>query len=109
MNPANNPNINYKTLVRDSYNKCAQKYASSRQENANPELALLIDRLPENANILDIGCGGGVPVAKKLAEHGNVFGIDISQTMIALAQKNVPSGVFTCLDIMQAEFPESFF
>lgn len=106
---ANDPNIDYKAVVRDGYDQCAEAYAASRKEEANPELALLIERLSPHATILDIGCGGGVPVSRELAKHGHVTGVDISPAMIALARENVPAGTFTCGDIMGIEFAPSSF
>tara|TARA_B100000315_G_scaffold260759_1_gene324919 strand:+ start:17483 stop:18193 length:711 start_codon:yes stop_codon:yes gene_type:complete len=109
MKFASDPDINYKELVREGYDRCAQAYAASRQADANPELSILIERLPPNATVLDIGCGGGIPVCQQLAKCASVTGIDISAAMVALARENVPSAEFTCSDIMQLEFPASSF
>jgi ubiquinone/menaquinone biosynthesis C-methylase UbiE len=109
MKPANDPNVNYKDLVKEGYNRCATKYADARTGEEHPELAMLIGRLPEGASVLDIGCGGGIPVCLQLAKRANVTGIDISPAMIELAKKNVPSGNFACSDIMSVEFPDSSF
>jgi 2-polyprenyl-3-methyl-5-hydroxy-6-metoxy-1,4-benzoquinol methylase len=50
--------------------------------------------------ILDVGCGGGIPIAKYLVEKGfRVSGIDSSEKMIRLAKKNVPVGTFLKADI----------
>ena len=107
--PASDSSVDCKALVRDGYNKCAQAYVASRRDEAGPELSLLIDRLPSNATMLDIGCGGGIPVCQDLARHGSVIGIDISAEMIALAERNVPTGEFRCEDIMTAELGEDSF
>jgi SAM-dependent methyltransferase len=107
--PANDPNVDYKALVRDGYDRCALAYAHSRQEKIPPELALLIARLPPKAAVLDVGCGGGFPVCNELAKHARVTGIDISPVMIALARQNVPEGQFVCADIMDAELSASSF
>jgi 2-polyprenyl-3-methyl-5-hydroxy-6-metoxy-1,4-benzoquinol methylase len=34
--------------------------------------------VPQRADVLDLGCGAGLPTTAKLAEHFNVTGIDIS-------------------------------
>ena len=107
--PADDPNVDYKVLVRDGYDRCAQRYADSRLEKPPPELALLTEKLPPGAAVLDIGCGCGLPVCRELARHAGVTGIDISPAMIALARRNVPAGTFACGDIMNAEFPDSSF
>lgn len=47
--------------------------------------------LPEGANILDLGCGSGMPVAHHLVQHGfRVTGVDTSPTLIALCRKRLP-------------------
>ena len=58
-------------------------------------VAKLITMLPPNAKVLDAGCGTGKPVSAMLAAAGcDVYGFDVSQEMVHLAQKNVPSGHF---------------
>ncbi|KAI9649320.1 hypothetical protein NHQ30_001892 [Ciborinia camelliae] len=60
--------------------------------------------LPPHARILDVGSGTGRPVASTLAGAGHqVFGIDISSTMVALAQKAVPNGTFVVGDMRTFE------
>jgi ubiquinone/menaquinone biosynthesis C-methylase UbiE len=107
--PADDPNVDYKTLVREGYDRCAGKYAGSRQGIPPPELALLIEKLPSGAAVLDIGCGCGLPICRELTRHADVTGIDISPAMITLARRNVPTGTFACGDIMCVEFPDSSF
>jgi len=107
--PADDPNVDYKALVREGYDRCARRYADSRQEKPHPELAFLIERLPPGAAVLDIGCGCGLPVCHELVRHASVTGIDISPAMIALARRNVSASTFICGDIMSAEFPDSSF
>jgi len=109
MKPANDSNVNYKELVRNGYNKCARAYSDSRQHEIHPELSLLIERLPPSANMLDIGCGSGIPVCQELAKHGRITGVDISPAMISLAKQNIPAGEFKCSDIMDIHFSSDSF
>ncbi len=47
--------------------------------------------LPQGTTILDIGCGGGEPVARYLIDRGfNIVGIDINPDLIALARTRFP-------------------
>ena len=39
----------------------------------------------------------------------NITGIDLSDEMVRLAAANVPTGIFLCRDIRQAEFPGRHF
>jgi SAM-dependent methyltransferase len=98
-----------KALVRRGYDACAAAYEAARRHEANPELALIIDRLPPNAHVLDIGCGAGVPIAQALAAHAHVTGVDISPEQIRRARANAPAGEFIEGDIMALDFaPASF-
>ncbi|MDR3584980.1 MAG: class I SAM-dependent methyltransferase [Desulfosporosinus sp.] len=61
--------------------------------------------------ILDLGCGPG-NVAKQLELCGkeiSVTGIDLSEEMIELARRNVPSATLYCQDIRDIEFKEKSF
>lgn len=109
MKPANDPTIDYKLLVQTNYDRCASDYETARRMTTNPELALLVNRLPNKAQVLDIGCGAGVPVAQTLARHFRVTGVDISAEQIRRAQTNVPKGHFIHSDIMALDFPAGMF
>ncbi|MCJ1391112.1 hypothetical protein MMC18_003974 [Xylographa bjoerkii] len=63
-------------------------------------LQKLLPHLPPSANILDVGCGTGTPVATTLVAAGHhVFGIDISDEMVKLSRNAVPSGKFEVADM----------
>jgi ubiquinone/menaquinone biosynthesis C-methylase UbiE len=64
----------------------------------------VIDRLPPGARVLDLGCGTGVPTAGMLVESGlEVIGVDVSTEMLTLARRNVPSGRFVAMDVLQLD------
>ena len=106
---ADDPDIDYRALVRAAYNRCAMEYARQRRATADAELSLITERLTPGSSTLDVGCGAGVPVARHLAKTFSVTGIDVSSSMIALARKNVPSARFIHADVMEVEFPERSF
>jgi len=109
MQPANDPTINYKQLVQQSYDRCAAAYETARRGTTNPELALLLERLPISAQVLDIGCGAGVPVTQTLAQRFTVTGVDFSVEQIQRAQRNVPTARFIQSDIMALDWPAATF
>jgi 2-polyprenyl-3-methyl-5-hydroxy-6-metoxy-1,4-benzoquinol methylase len=101
--------VNDKNFVKDGYNECAEKYQDARFNEKEPSLNYIFHNLKENAKILDIGCGAGVPVFKLLSEKYDITGIDISEKMIELAKKNLPNGKFIISDILDYDFNKSQF
>jgi ubiquinone/menaquinone biosynthesis C-methylase UbiE len=62
---------------------------------------LLLARLPAAARVLDVGCGTGLPTARRLAAAGAaVTGLDISRVMLRLARRNVPEATFLRRDAL---------
>jgi SAM-dependent methyltransferase len=56
-----------------------------------PFIERFLDLLPHGANVLDLGCGGGSPVALHMVERGfHVTGVDSSPTLISLCQARMP-------------------
>lgn len=82
--------------VRRGYDLVASRYADERdQESSIPFLERLNDTLEPDSLILDLGCGAGLPVDRWLIEAGHrVIGVDISESMLALARKNVPGATY---------------
>src|SRR5437762_2183044 len=70
----------------------------------------IIERLPPHADVLDLGCGTGVPLAQLLAGRGlEVFGVDSSVAMIATFRKNIPSARSELSRMEDVELPENAF
>lgn len=109
MQAADDPNVDYKALVQRGYDLCAAAYEEARQKEVHPELELLIGRLARGAQVLDIGCGAGVPIARTLARRFQVTGVDISGEQIRRARRNVPEGMFIQGDMMSVTFPSASF
>lgn len=90
-------------FVKTQYNKIAENYLAGRDQFKNTKyLEILHGLLPPQSKILDVGCGGGVPIDKFFLDKGHeVIGIDISEAQIALAKKHVPSGTFIVEDMSE--------
>jgi SAM-dependent methyltransferase len=109
-----------KKIVRDGYNTVSYAYRgdeedeSSRQYHAwldelLPLLAGAFQRSGESISILDLGCGNGIPVARRLAKTCAVTGVDFSPVQIERARKLVPTATFLCQDMTTLSFePASF-
>jgi ubiquinone/menaquinone biosynthesis C-methylase UbiE len=98
-------------LVEQGYNSIAEDYYSHRNlSKFNSELEEFASLLPEDPYVLDLGCGAGIPTAKFLTGRGiKVTGIDLSETMLNLARKNVPSAEFIKMDMNELKFNDDTF
>ncbi len=98
--------------VRHAYDRIAETYLAERNEEDSEDLALLDEftmHLPEDARVLDAGCGAGRPIAHLLAGHFDLVGVDFSSEQIARARENVPEGRFCQADMTQLGFADGTF
>ncbi|GAA2064617.1 class I SAM-dependent methyltransferase [Streptomyces albiaxialis] len=89
-------------IVRRGYDALAERYdeAFGSAAKYGPWLDELRGHLAPGSDVLDLGCGGGVPVARELAAAGHrVTGVDISPRQIARARERVPGAVFVEADL----------
>jgi len=98
-------------LVEQGYNRIAEDYYTNRNLNKfDNELDEFASLLPDDAHILDVGCGAGIPTAKFLTERKfKVIGIDLSDTMLNLARENVPNAHFIKMDMNELQFDKNTF
>lgn len=92
------------------FDDIAKNYEANFSED--PSLHRVIDqtlsRLEPQSQVLDVGCGTGKPVSYRLAEAGHhVTGIDISQNMLDIANRQV-NGEFIKSDMMKYEPKKRF-
>ena len=95
--------------VRSSYNRIADDYVNTRDQFVSlPYLEAIAAHLRPGGTVLDVGCGGGRPVAAFLSGRGfRVHGFDLSERMIELAKTNVPNATFVAgnmLDLVDGQF-----
>ncbi len=70
---------------------------------------IFIQKISSGACVLDVGCGSGVK-ATYLMEHGcKVVGIDISDTLLEMARREVPEGDFRELSMTDLDTMEEMF
>ncbi len=70
----------------------------------------LIDMLPDGGNILDLGCGSGVPFDLYLVQRGfRVTGVDFVQKHIDTARREVPEAIFILGDISTPDVGDQAF
>jgi SAM-dependent methyltransferase len=97
--------------LRETYDTIAEDWAKDHSgdtwwvEGTDKFLSLL----PQDACVLDAGCGAGVK-SKYISSKGpKVIGIDFSKNLLAIAHRNVPAAEFRVLDLRDAgTLPEEF-
>jgi len=98
-------------LVKEGYDKCGRQYLLARNKYKNQKyLDDLINRLSKGDKVLDLGCGGGIPIDRYLVGKDMVVtGVDISGEQIKLARTNVPTANFLQVDMREIDYPENSF
>ena len=91
--------------IADTY---LERFGGSSVRTA--KLAELIEQLPADASVLDLGCVAGIPVARELVRLGfDVTGVDAAEGQIERARRNVPQARFFQADMAAVQFaPETF-
>ncbi|KJC60898.1 methyltransferase [Bradyrhizobium sp. LTSPM299] len=68
-----------------------------------------IGRLGKGAEVLDLGCGSGQPVAQHMVERGlRVVGVDSSPTLISFCRDRLPGQEWIATDMRQLALGRSF-
>jgi SAM-dependent methyltransferase len=100
-----------KAIVRRGYDLISRAYrADDAEDGAYGEwLDLLERRLEPGVAVLDLGCGNGIPVARRLARRYAVTGVDLSPVQVARARTLVPEATFLCADMTRIEFLDASF
>jgi cyclopropane fatty-acyl-phospholipid synthase-like methyltransferase len=94
-------------IVREGYDRIADRYAtwSIPPPGGQTErfLAEVLAVVPDGAEVLDLGCGQGAPVAQALAERCRVTGVDASRAQLERARARVPAATFVEADVATLE------
>jgi len=100
--------MNLKQQTVDTYNATAKEMAEKfnaigpRVEDLERGFSLMSKR---NPSVLEIGCGNGRDAKEILKYTKNYLGIDISDSMIDIANETVPNGIFEVADIETFSLP----
>ncbi len=102
-----------KQIVSDGYDYIAKEYEEwandTRIEERIKYTAVLLEKLSKGAEVLELGCGSGIPTTQQLAEKFSVTGVDISAQQIAFAQQRILKAKFLHGDMTKLDFPENSF
>ncbi len=94
------------------YERHAREWESDRRNSAwndKPWHDRFIAALPENARVLDLGCGAGAPVALNMAGCGlRITGVDASSTLISLCRDRMPEQEWIIADMRSLSLGKRF-
>jgi len=100
-------------IVADSYDAMGETFAAWREEIVgDPRREWedeLTGRLEDGARLLELGCGGGTPETRRLAQRFAVTGVDISPRQVARAREAIPEAEFLCADFTDLDLPAGSF
>lgn len=98
--------------VIDLYRCHASQWDAARRGSAWNDrvwIETFAKELARGSRVLDLGCGGGAPVACLLVEHGmHVTGVDASPEMITLARHRMPGQEWVVADMRHLELHRRF-
>ena len=105
------PNNHLSENIIELYRKYAREWVALRGEDLYEKVWLdrLLALVPAQAQILDIGCGSGKPIAAYLLAQGyTVTGVDSSETMLLMARQNFPEQTWLQADMRQFNLAQKF-
>jgi SAM-dependent methyltransferase len=97
-----------KNVVRQGYDALSARYddAYEGETKYGDWLVEILARLGARRQVLDLGCGSGVPVAATLSDAGHqVTGVDLSGVQVERARGRVPGATFVQADATRLELP----
>ncbi len=116
--PDRTASVRAKALVRHGWNRVSRVYRSEESVTDvfghthleyHEWLVPVLRSIPLGSEVLDLGCGCGVPAARLLADRFRVTGVDISDVQVRRARRIVPAGKFLRADMTQVTFPDESF
>jgi SAM-dependent methyltransferase len=103
------PGADPATIVAAGYDRIADRYLawSALRPSAARRRALALAQaaIPTGADVLELGCGAGLPMTAALARGRRLTGIDISDEQLRRARRNVPGARFVRADIATLDWP----
>ena len=104
-----------KTLVRRAYDRVADSWGQARRSLPAPGrerawIERFLARMPDQATVLDLGCGSGAPILADVLSRGHrVVGVDFSREQLREAQGRCPDARLVLADIGDVAFTAGSF
>jgi SAM-dependent methyltransferase len=98
-------------IVESGYDRMAGRYLASHRPGGARDryLERLLALLTAAGDVLELGCGAGEPVTRRLAERHRVTAVDISAEQLRLAAERAPGVRFLQADMLDIAFETSTF
>ncbi|MGF1569245.1 MAG: class I SAM-dependent methyltransferase [Nodosilinea sp.] len=68
-------------------------------------LEILVQNNIRDGLVVDLGCGSGLSALELTKAHYQIFGVDISESLIAIARTRVPSAEFQVESLFKIDIP----
>lgn len=94
--------------VYDSLAEEYEKRSELHRANIARQVQDLLTLVPQNAKVLDLGCGVGTSTDEMLKARMLPTGVDISTEMVSRARLLVPQGEFICADFLSMPLDRRF-
>jgi len=98
-------------IVEAGYDLMAEEYlayaAATIGDPRQRFLDELMSHLPDGSDVVDLGCGAGIPSTQALAQRHSVLGVDISASQLRLAARHVPGAEFLKADFAELDLPSA--
>jgi len=90
----------------NGYEQIAKSFMRARNPRIGPATVRQWSKsLPHGTEILDLGCGFGVPISQALIEEGfGVYGVDASPSLIATFRERFPNARAECAAVEESDF-----
>lgn len=93
----------------NAYKKLGSQYIKNIADYTPVEFEEFTRLIRPKGKVLDIGCCGGRDSRKLVNKGFDVVGIDLLDTFLEEAKKNVPEAQFIKKDVRNLDFPKDFF
>jgi len=96
-------------ITTNTYELLGKRYLEGIKDAYPTDMEEFISLILEGGKVLDVGCAGGRDSRVFVDKSFDVTGIDLSETLLGEAKKNVPEATFLKMDAGNLGFPDDSF
>jgi ubiquinone/menaquinone biosynthesis C-methylase UbiE len=102
-----------KRVIEEGYDAIADRFAEWQKAIVGltwlERVEELIELLPAEPDVLELGVGAGVRSSRLLAERGRLTGVDLSAEQLRRARERIPDATFIQADVTELELDDEAF